>query len=220
MPDYVPHRSEQLVSWFANFVEGLTENADVLGVDPADIAQLDAACSRLDAALVEQLTARCAAKAATAEKNARHNESDDLIRAMVRRITGNPAMTDAIRCQLGLHVPDLTRTPANTEAGNEVPRIDVEALPGNVIVHFGTSPSSEHRNSKPSWAAGCIIYRKKSGESEFRMVGFQTVSPYVDPITGPAADYTYIVRYQGKTAADAGVFSSPATVAASGLLAA
>lgn len=220
MKDYIPHRSEELASWFVNFVEVLNDSASDLGLDPSDIAPLADACTDLESALTEQVTARSAAKAATARKNLKHTESDELIRTMVRRISGNPAMTDGLRCQLGLHVPDTIRTPANTEVGTEIPRICLEALPGRVMVHFGTSPGNKRRNSKPDWAVGCLVYRKKAGESEFRLVGFQAKSPFVDKITGPGTDYTYIVQYQGKSAADLGAESSIAMIAASGLMAA
>ncbi|MGB9586831.1 MAG: hypothetical protein ACPL7O_01490 [Armatimonadota bacterium] len=218
MADYLPKNVEEFESWLQNFVAGLTNHATELDVDVADLTALSTARTNLDSAIAEYVSKRSAAKAATANKNAKHQAAVDLARAMVRRISGNPNLTNEIREELGLNVRDENRT--TSSVGPEVPGIRLEALPGRVIVHFGTDPSNERRNSKPAWATGCLIYRKRADESEFRLVGFQRTSPFVDDIVGAGADYMYFVRYQGKKGTDLGAESSVAMVAAGGLLAA
>lgn len=218
--DYIPANDELFESWMQNFVSGLTVHAGVLDVDMAEIAAMSTARNDLDSSIADHVTKRAASKSATALKNEKRGTAETMVRTMVRRIVGNPAMTDAIRADLGLNIPDSTQTPSTNTVGPEIPKIYLEALPGRVRVHFGTNPGNKRLNTKPAWAMGCAIYRKRVDESGFRLVGFQAKSPFTDDIVGPGSDYTYYVRYQGKDATDLSAESSIAVIAASGLMAA
>lgn len=218
MADYLPGNASELVSWMQNFIAGLTIHAVELEVDMAEITALSTAKTNLSTAVADQVAKKTAAKTATTVKNTNQDDAESLIRAMVLQISDEPALTDDLRAELGLPIPDHTKTPSTV--GPEVPAISLESLPGMVIVHFGTNPTNEARNSKPAWAKGAVVYRKKAGESDYQMVGYERTSPYKDAIYGPGSDYTYFVRYQGKHAGDLGVESPEMTVAARGVLAA
>jgi hypothetical protein len=96
----------------------------------------------------------------------------------------------------------------------------LESAVGQVTVHWGPNPTNERINGKPLGVQGARIYRKKSGEDDFQIVGYARTSPFYDSVTGPGSDYTYYVRYQGTKATDLSPQSEEATVAARGALAA
>lgn len=74
---------------------------------------------------------------------------------------------------------------------------------------------NEWMNGKPEGVKGANICRKAAGEDKFQIIAFSS-SPYYDSITGPAKDYTYMVRYRGMNETDLSNESSDETVAARG----
>lgn len=217
--DYMPANDQQVVAWLTNFMSVLTVHAADLGVSAGELTALGTAKSDFSTKLIAHVSQQAAARAATQDKIDARSAMTAVVRPLVREICANPNMTDGLREALGLRALDEVKTPNNLP-GSEVPRLELESLTGQVIVHFGTNPQNERVNSRPSWATGCVIYRRKSGEQDFRMVGYQKTSPMVDIITGPAADYSYMARYQGKKATDLGPESPEQTIAARGLQAA
>lgn len=216
MADYVPKNDSQFGAWLANFLAVLEQHLADFGLQMSDFTPLDEAKTVFDGALSTHIARQAAAKQATEAKKAARKHSIEILRPLVRRINNHPAMTNELRAALGLPVKDEART--NAMPGEEVPDIYLEAVPGKIIVHFGTAPANEKYNGKPSWARGCNIYRKKNDEEEYTLIAFETASPYIDIINGPAADYTYVVQYRGTRASDVGNVSTPATIAAGGLL--
>jgi hypothetical protein len=69
----------------------------------------------------------------------------------------------------------------------------LEMQPGQVVVHFGTTPGNELTNGKPDWALGCNIYRKRGAETDFTLIAYDAASPYVDTSTGAAGAVAYRV---------------------------
>ncbi len=120
-------------------------------------------------------------------------------------------MTDGLRAQLGITVPD--RTPSRRNVGSEIPDTSLELAPGMVIIHFGTTPGNEQINGKPDWAHGCNIYSKVSQDklAEWELIAFDTASPYVDTLTGAAANYSYQAAYRSIRATDEGGRSAEQT---------
>lgn len=55
----------------------------------------------------------------------------------------------------------------------------LETRPGQVILHFGTTPGNERTNGKPLWARGANIYRKKAVSPAFSLLAFDSASPYI-----------------------------------------
>lgn len=218
MPDYVPSNDEAFNTWLANFLTALNDHLVDFGLVAGDVAALTAARAQLAAAITDYATLKAQAQSASSAKKTAHESAEGLLRPLVRQINNHPAMTNDLRSLLGLPQRDTVRTSANM--GEEVPDLFLEAVPGKVYVHFGTMPGNEMMNGKPAGVKGCNIYRKKAGEEDFTLLAFETASPYVDVISGPAADYTYIVQYRGTRSTDVGNSSSPMTIGVSGLLAA
>ena len=209
--DYVPTNDNDLNAWIVNFNTVLNANLATLGLVAADITTLSSTTSAFSASITTAITAEAAYRQAVENKKTRRAALEIALRAMVKRVNGHPGMTDAIRAQLGITVPD--RIPSRHGVGPEVPVVELELKPGQVVVHFGTTPGNELTNGKPAWAIGCNIYRKKASDADWTLIAFDTASPYVDTITGPAANYQYRVAYRGTRATDEGASSVQSTVA-------
>ncbi len=218
MPDYLPKNDAVLKEWMTNFVTILQAQLATFGLVAGDLIALDEDKTEFDSGVTDHIQKRALARAATEYKNTARAEMVTTLRALVRRIDNHPGMTNQLRGALGLNPKSDGRV--TNSIGPDVPDIFLESRAGAIIVHFGSNPTNEQRNSKPGWATGCAIYRQKTGESGFSHVAFQKSSPFIDEISGPAADYTYIVRYQGNKASELGAESSPQMIAAGGLLAA
>jgi hypothetical protein len=218
MTDYIPKKFQDLKVWANSFVSILGVNAAQVGLAPADITPLETAAGDFDTALANWLQQETLAHGAMGLRNSTRDQLVALIRPVVRRIQEHPGMTEQLRNLLHIPLPSTGRTPS--EIGPEVPEVLLESVAGRVIVHFGDDPGNERNNGKPAWAKGCNIWRKKNGEESYTLVNFANSSPYHDYVSGPAADYTYVVQYRGTKTTDTGGESNPQTIAASGQLAA
>lgn len=215
MPDYIPYKDAELEKWARNFwtrIEGL---AETLGVPEEEVADLAEYASDFDAAVREQDLARKQAMAKTQQKIRTRERLVRKARAVFQRIDGHPALTNDVRAILGLNIPGAPKDEPTISSA--VPGIHVEAGQGRVFVHFGTLPTNEQKNTKPSWATGVNIYRKTQDEDVFRLVAFEISSPYVEDVRGPAAEYSYFVRYRGRKAQDLSEQSAVVTIAARGV---
>ena len=213
--DYIPNNDNDLKAWLDNFQDALEAHLAAFGMTSADIASLAASAGAFSTALPEVVTAKAAYHEAVETKNAARDETEQELRAIVRRIANHPAMTDAIRAQMGITIPDRIRS--RREVGPEVPSIVLEPKAGMVIVHFGTDPGDEQTNGKPDWAMGCNLYRRKSTDPDWSLIAFDTASPYVDVITGAPATYCYRAAYRGTRTSDEGASSAESSIASGGI---
>jgi len=214
--DYIPTNDTEFESWLTNFLAVLTPQLMTeFGVDATEVAPLISEVQVFKTALTDQVTKQAQARAAVAEKNGSRDQTEDLLRPLVRRINNHPVMTDDLRRQLGLR-PKNHNNRTRRSAGEEVPGLFLETKPGQVVIHFGTDPTNELHNGKPAWALGCSIYRRKTGETNFSLIAFDTASPYVDMVPGPATDVAYKVAYRGRHEDEHGPSSPEQTVAAGG----
>ncbi len=215
--DYVPANDAELASWTYNLVTGLTDHLVDLGLDAADIVPLQTDYTAFNTAHSSYGDKKLAFTAASNDKKNKKGALKDTIRPLVQRVQHAPGMTDEIRGELGLPVRSA---PTTHSIGPETPAIFLESAIAKVVIHFGTNPTNERMNSRPAWAAGCNIYRRKAGETEFSLLAFQKASPYTDRITGDGTDYSYFVRYRGTDASQIGDQSGTETIAARGDMAA
>ena len=210
--DFIPRADPDFIAWSTNFFTVLNGNLAAVGLGESDVEPLQDVSAGLAAAYTDQIAKVAAANAAVELKKTRRAAYEPTLRALVRRIQAHPGMTDSLRAQLKITVPTRTRT--RRGVGAEVPGLVLDLKAGQVVVHFGTNPGDEQTNGKPAWAAGCNVYRKKAGETAFALLAFDTASPYVDSVTGAAANYAYKVAYRGVREGDEGAASPEQTVAA------
>ena len=212
--DYVPNNDQAYDAWLENFVVQLAGNAAQVGLVPADVDPISNAFDEFAAAFTTFQSARSAAKAATGAKVTKRTASEQILRPLVRRINNHPGMTDALRGILGLTQEYLVQ--AETPVSAMTPLLYVVPAAGQVHVHWGPSPKNERANGKPAGVKGANIYRKRAGESAYQIIGYATKSPFIDAVTGPGADYVYVVRYRGTEQTDLSNESESATIAARG----
>lgn len=214
MADFVPTNDSEFEDWLARLAARLVEYREQFQMTEEEVEALVGDSDAFSSALSDYQLQRNALKSALGRKDTAKKQAIERLRPLVRRASVHPTMTDGIRGAMGLRIPD--RTHHRHTVGSDYPHIHLRAVEGAVFVHFGTDPNNELLNGKPDWAKGCNIYRRKTGESEFSLVAFETVSPYVDRISGPPAEYTYFVQYRGNRAFHLGQPSAPTSVAASG----
>lgn len=210
--DFLPVSDTELQAWITNFVTVLNINLATVGLVAADVTPITTAQTNFNTAVVDQVTKEAAFRQSVAAKKTRRTQIEQALRPLIRRIQNHPGMTDGLRANLGVTVPD--RAPSRRQVGPEVPGLALEMKPGQVIVHFGTDPTNEQHNGKPAWALGCNIYRRKATETTYTMIAFDTASPYVDTVSGAAVNVSYRVAYRGVRTTDEGASSPEQTVAA------
>lgn len=204
-PDYIPANDAEFLAWSTNFFAVLNANLATVGLVAADVTPVTTAQTSYSTSVGDQLTKQAAMDGAIATKKTRRTAYEPTLRALVKRVQAHPGMTDGLRAQLGITIPASTRT--RRSPGPELPGLRLETRPGQVIIHFGT---------KPAWALGCNIYRKKSGEVEFTLIALDTASPYIDTLTGPAITVAYKAAFRGNRDTDEGGFCPEQSVAAGG----
>jgi len=106
MPDYIPPKDGDLRTWLNNYVTACNVHASVLNLTAADLAEISAAAdlfgNSLD--LKEQLAFQ--AKGATAAKRTARSSTVATVRQFAQEFQKNPNVTDAIRGDLGITIPD------------------------------------------------------------------------------------------------------------------
>jgi hypothetical protein len=215
--DYIPSGDPAFTAWLYNLVQGVNTYLTELGLTAPDVLPVQTVYGALNTSVTDYGTKKLALTGASNDKKNKRAEALEIVRPFVQRIQHAPGMTDLMRGELGLPV---RAAPTAHSVEPDVPKIFLETILGQVIVHFGTEPGNERINGRPAWAQGCNIYRRKAGETEFAMLAFQKKSPYTDQITGDGTDYTYAVRYRGTNATDLGAQSGEETIAARGMIAA
>lgn len=216
MKDYIPRNDVEFRKWLEKFITTLEAHAADFAMDPSAFDTIKAQNAAFDADISRFIAAQKAAKSAVASKRDSRAAVEATARFLSQWANHHPAMTDGLRSTLGLRPRNLERDVIPISRLR--PIILLRASLGEVAVHWGPNPGNEWRNGKPAGVWSCNIYRKRSDEEDFRLVGYTSSSPYRDPISGPAADYTYVVRYRGRKAHQLSVQSDTATIAARGAM--
>jgi hypothetical protein len=198
--------------WY-NFISVLNANLATFGLVAADLTPLTNARNDFQTKLGNFQTAETAFRTASEAKKTSRNTAEPLFRQMAQRINRHPAMTNALRAQLRLTVPKPRQ---RRGVGPEIPGVRLEVDAGRVVVHFGTNPDDETRNGKPDWAIGANIYIKAEDEADYRLLAFDTASPYVWEYRGAPKRFSFRVAYRGVRERDEGTLSPEETVSVGG----
>jgi hypothetical protein len=219
MTRYIPPNDAEFLAWMNNFITVLNANLATFGLVAADLTPLTNARNDFQTKLGNFQTAETAFRTASEAKKTARNTAEPLFRQMAQRINRHPAMTNALRAQLRLTVPKPRQ---HRGVGPEIPGVRLEVDAGRVVVHFGTNPDDETRNGKPDWAIGANIYIKAEDEDEYRLLAFDTASPYVweyrgaPGCRGTACRALTRVAYRGTRERDEGTLSPEETVSVGG----
>jgi hypothetical protein len=210
---YIPRNDAEFLAWMNNFISVLNANLATFGLVAADLTPLTNARNDFQTKLGNFQTAETAFRTASEAKKTSRNAAEPLFRQMAQRINRHPAMTNALRAQLGLTVPKPRQ---RRGVGPEIPGVRLEVDAGRVVIHFGTNPDDERRNGKPDWAIGANIYIKAQDEADYRLLAFDTASPYVWEYRGAPKRFSFRVAYRGTRERDEGTLSPEETVSVGG----
>lgn len=153
MYDYLPRRDSELVAWSANFVNIVIANAVEWGITPDEILRLETANTSF-ATLHALADSPAKTTVIVTQKNTARKSLTTEIRSLVGFRLKNPAITDAQRVSLGLHVRD--HTPTAIPAPTSRPELDIDVLDVRrlkVVFHDINSQSK----AKPYGVNGAVI---------------------------------------------------------------
>lgn len=211
--NYVPKPDTDFVAWMNNFLTVLNANLGTFGLVAADLTPLTNARNDFQTKLGAFQSAQITLRTTSEAKKDSRDTAERLFRQMAQRISRHPNMTDALRAQLGLTVPRPRR---RRGVGPEIPGVRLEVDAGRVIIHFGTNPDDERFNGKPEWAIGANIYIREESESAYRLLAFDTASPYLWEYRGAPKRFYFRVAYRGVREQDEGTPSPEEVVSVGG----
>lgn len=163
--DFIPRQDPDLVVWLTQFKTQAAALGTQIGIEAADVTQLNTDFGILDAALTALAAAKAEQQMATASKNANRDLIVGRIRAMVRRVKAHSNYTPAIGQQLGVEGPEDTTDLGTSKPTLKAPSVQAAA----VTITFNKSISS-----------GVKIFSKRAAEPSFTFLAVDTTSPYVD----------------------------------------
>lgn len=202
--DYIPTRVSDYMVWETNLTLKMdTTYGTVLGFSAGEIADLNADRLALSNAILDNETKQTAARAATQALKDQLAASKALMRATAQRAIRHPAMTNAIRADLGLTIPDTEPTPF-VPPPLEIPNLVVDfSVRRTVTVHWGPNPGDERHNARPTGTIGCRLQYAVGGipasESGWIDLPVDTASPLIHKVENDQpATLAYRGQYVGR----------------------
>ncbi|MFH1231287.1 MAG: hypothetical protein V1709_07305 [Planctomycetota bacterium] len=199
---YIPSTDADFEIWQANFVAKVVATPTAYGLVAADVIDVAADSTDWQTDLAALVVAQNAAKGAAEEKDEARDALESEIRSLVKRIQARPATTDAQREELGITVPDLTRTPLSEQIVLTTPPPIVEAkCTGAKTVRIGWYPTQDPGESEalPQGINGVSIFYAEGGipsdESQWKFLALDTNSPYIHNV---ANDATITIAYKAQ----------------------
>lgn len=191
--DFIPKQDAEFNNWYTQFFTNFSALASGLGFNPGEVAALTNARNQWMTAYDNHLAVQNSAKGARATKDNERAESENLIRAYVRRIQANPATTDQMRADLGITIASGKKTPS--QVPSTAPGIELDwSERGQVTVHVGENPNNERINKMgPNAKSVLLQYRYPGGE--WILAGVTTSSPFVHTINNTEA---VVVEYRAQ----------------------
>ncbi len=199
--DYLPTIEQNRLAWFNNFVTVATANVTLLAFTPTDLTALNGNVGGYTTAVTISATTRTAYHAANKNKTAANKTVTANVRALVRRVQSNPAVTPALKTQLQINPRTTPRTktaPIAPTALLASPDADgtntltwngngnkarttylIEAMIGSAttfaVVGDTTAQSFAHRGQTPGVT---VTYRVTASRAKMRSAPSQTAAVY------------------------------------------
>ena len=222
MPDFLPRRESDLISFLEVFVNWVVLNQVALGLTVQQVNDLVAAHTALLASWSAYLVAQDGAESATADKNTTKDALIEHVRMINTMVHANPDVTPAMLEAGGLQVRDDTPTPLDPSVVENAnpPQLFLEAARGVVVVHFGPAPETEGTNKKPFGIQGALIHcavggdpAEVEGAGPWQTVAMDTNSPY-NHIDAATENVTLVYKAQWMDKLGRlGRFCDPVTIA-------
>jgi len=221
MAGYLPAGIDEFSIWMNNFAAQLAIHGMTVGASALEIADFGADAPRFAAEVGDVITNRNAYRASVAVRDDdRADTIEPRLRPFVQRIQNHPAMTNAIRRDLGITASDDTTTPLSETAIKEVgaPLLAVDiGQTKRATLKFGVNPLNQRQNALPAGMRGCRLwYYIGSGpppnETDWIFLDDDNRSPYTHVTMNPEPmTITYRAAYVDRHNR-IGAFSEPVTV--------
>lgn len=163
--DFIPHAQNDCTAFMEIFQEGLSTHAAALGLPPADVTNVtaDVAARARDCSADD--AARTAYRASTARKRTADRKAKATVRAVAKRAKASATYTEEIGRALGIIGPTTDFDPLTAK-----PFLTATINGNLVIIGF----------DKPYGVDGAKIYSRRTGETDFTLLAYDTESPYHD----------------------------------------
>ena len=186
MADFIPKDEIGRVEWLKHFAGWMSAHGAGYGFSAGDIADLNADADDADTAFQDCEVAQAAARAAVQRKKKGIADALRRARGNVRQLQANPAMTDVVRTEAGITVPDRIPTPMSPDAVQELdpPAVVLDwSKRLRVTIHYGLNPHNERENGRPEGTIGAFIQYHRGGlpehEDDWEILDMRTDSPHV-----------------------------------------
>lgn len=200
--DYLPKTKGVLNIWQANFVAKVVANPTDYGLVAGDVVDLAAFSTAWQTSLAAMTVAQNAAKGAVQTNDEDMDALESEVRGLVKQIQAWKNMTDAKRRELGITVPDLTKTPLSEQIVLTTPPPIVQAkCTGPKFVQLDWYPTQAPGESEalPQGISGVSIFYAEGGipsdESQWKFLALDTNSPYVHNVGN---DATVTIAYKAQ----------------------
>ena len=200
--DYMPKTKADFELWQANFVDKVTTTPAAYGLLPADVVDVAADSTAWQASLAALTVAQNASKAAAQTNDEDMDALKSELRSLVKRIQARKATTDAQRQELGITVPDTTRTPLSEQIVLTTPPPVIQAKctgPKTVRLDWYPTQAPGESEALPQGIDGVNIWVAEGGipsdESQWRFLAMDTNSPYIHNVGN---DSTVTLAYKAQ----------------------
>ncbi len=182
--DYIPAPDLDYQAWLVNFVTVANANLAALGLVAGDMTPVTTAKTPFDTAIPDVVTKQQALAQAVQNKVTTRKTSVGTVRTVVRKIQANPAVTNALKAQLGITVKDISPTPVTP-----VPPLDLVARG----LDTGTNILNWKRNgNKPS--VQFVIEAKIGTSTAWVLIDVTSATKYSHVFQQPGVKAIYRVR--------------------------
>jgi hypothetical protein len=200
---FFPQADADFVAWGDQFNSYVQANFAALGLSATEATGLNSAWFRFRIGYAAHVQARAAASAAYQEKARSRRAFEALMRPAVRRIQTFGATTDAQRGELGITIPDRTRTPVGAPTSRPLVKVDFSKRLSHRIAF--ADERTPLRRVRPRGILGAEVWVKvsapgegpPSGAADLKFLLLATRSPAVVEYGGADAGKTahYMIRW-------------------------
>lgn len=207
MPDYLPNKELDLQVWLNNFTTVAATNTTTLGITTAQIAVIQDDSTEFGDDLTLLAAAKAAYEGALQAKITARRQTESDVRALVRHIQNNPGVSDSLKAQLGINVPN----PVRNKTAPVMP-VEVQAIPEATGVNTlkwskaGNKTTTQYVILAKTLTNGARV----SDETGWNIVGQTTRAKFAHAGVTPGVPMAY--KVMAARADQASLPSLPATV--------
>lgn len=184
MPDFLPSSENELKTWCTNFSTKIVSLGASVDLTPAEITDLVAKCGAINGRIDDKAAKKSAWLASVAACSTGNAADLAAIRAAVALIKPNSGYSESTGQDLGV-IGGASVLDAGTYKG-ELNSAE-QTGPNQVTVKFGKARGK---------VDGVNVYMRLQGQSEWKFLARDTVSPYVDTTPLAAAGKPEVREYR------------------------